>query len=90
MRLVGVDLPEPRQRDRADLLSHRPSHHRTREFHQAMTPWSEGLVYVNALAQDDSARVREAYGRNYDRLARVKRRYDPENRFRRNQNIVPA
>lgn len=62
----------------------------TREFHQAMTPWSEGLVYVNALAQDDSARVREAYGRNYDRLARVKRRYDPENRFRRNQNIVPA
>lgn len=62
----------------------------TREFHEAMMPWSQGLVYVNALAQDDGARVRAAYGENYDRLARVKRSYDPENRFRRNQNIVPA
>jgi FAD/FMN-containing dehydrogenase len=61
----------------------------TRDFYSAMQPWSAGLVYVNALADDDGARVRQAFGDNYDRLARVKAKYDPANRFRRNQNIVP-
>jgi len=31
-----------------------------------------------------------AYGSNYDRLAQVKRKYDPKNLFRLNQNVVPA
>jgi FAD/FMN-containing dehydrogenase len=62
----------------------------TREFDRAMRPWSASLVYVNALGEDDGARVREAYGENYARLARVKSKYDPANRFRRNQNIAPA
>jgi FAD/FMN-containing dehydrogenase len=61
----------------------------TREFYSAMKPWSAGAVYVNALDQDDSARVPEAYGRNYARLLEVKTAYDPDNRFRHNQNIVP-
>ncbi|HYK36574.1 FAD-binding oxidoreductase [Alloacidobacterium sp.] len=59
----------------------------TREFHSAMQPWSAGSVYVNALDQDDAARVPEAYGANYARLSAVKATYDPENRFRRNNNI---
>jgi FAD/FMN-containing dehydrogenase len=62
----------------------------TRDFHRAMQPWSAGLVYVNALADDDGARVRDAYGDNYARLTGVKARYDPANRFRRNHNIVPV
>ena len=61
----------------------------TRRFFAAMEPWAEGTVYVNALDQDDTARIPEAYGPNYDRLRAVKARYDPENRFRRNQNILP-
>ncbi len=61
----------------------------TRRFFGAMEPWAEGTVYVNALDQDDTARIPEAYGPNYDRLRAVKARYDPENRFRRNQNILP-
>ena len=61
----------------------------TRKFHTAMQPWSAGAVYVNGLDQDDSSRVREAYGPNYDRLCEVKTRYDPGNRFRRNHNIQP-
>lgn len=61
----------------------------TRSFYSAMQPWSSGAVYVNTLSEDDGARVTEAYGRNYARLCEVKARYDPANRFRRNQNIRP-
>ena len=41
-------------------------------------------------ASEGAARVRAAYGGNYDRLASVKAAYDPTNFFHRNQNIVPA
>jgi hypothetical protein len=62
----------------------------TRDFYEAMQPWSASLVYVNALSADDGERVVEAYGSHYRRLAEVKAKYDPDNRFRRNQNIFPA
>jgi FAD/FMN-containing dehydrogenase len=61
----------------------------TRSFHSAMEPWSGGSVYVNSLDQDDQERVPEAYDHNYTRLSAVKAAYDPDNRFRRNQNIQP-
>jgi FAD/FMN-containing dehydrogenase len=44
---------------------------------------------VNYLDADDANRIRAAYGPNYDRLVELKRRYDPDNLFRLNQNIVP-
>ncbi len=48
-------------------------------------------VYVNGLDADESdARIRAAYGKNYDRLAAIKKKYDPANFFRMNQNIKPA
>jgi FAD/FMN-containing dehydrogenase len=47
-------------------------------------------VYVNNLGGEGADRVREAYGDHYDRLAQVKARYDPDNVFRHNSNIVPA
>lgn len=58
---------------------------------ETMQPYARG-VYVNYLGVGDSAeRVREAYGpAKYARLAALKREYDPENVFRRNQNIPPA
>jgi len=52
----------------------------------AALPTARG-VYVNAIANEGSERVRAAYGGNWDRLLAVKRRYDPENVFRLNQNI---
>jgi FAD/FMN-containing dehydrogenase len=55
-----------------------------------MEPWSTHLVYVNALDQDDTERIPQAYGANYKRLCEVKAKYDPENLFRRNQNILPS
>ncbi|MGI8671258.1 MAG: BBE domain-containing protein [Luteitalea sp.] len=62
----------------------------TRTFWNALVPFSEG-VYVNHLDGDEAvARVRSAYGTNYDRLAAIKARYDPDNLFRHNNNIPPA
>jgi FAD/FMN-containing dehydrogenase len=51
----------------------------------------EDAAYVNFLADEGAKRVRAAYpGTTWDRLAEVKRRYDPENVFRMNQNVPPA
>lgn len=60
-----------------------------REFSGAVAPFAAGSVYINFLTQDEGARIREAYGGNYDRLVQVKRRYDPDNLFRFNHNIRP-
>ncbi|WP_119459065.1 FAD-binding oxidoreductase [Rhodospirillaceae bacterium SYSU D60014] len=57
-----------------------------REFFNAAAPHATGGVYVNFITEDEE-RVAAAYGGNYDRLADIKRRYDPENLFRLNQNI---
>jgi hypothetical protein len=62
-----------------------------REYFAAMQPYATGGVYVNFVHNDEGeARVRAAYGDRYDRLARIKSRYDPDNVFRSNQNIKPA
>jgi FAD/FMN-containing dehydrogenase len=55
-----------------------------------LQPFSSGGVYVNYLGVgDDEDRVQAAYGVNYERLAGIKQRYDPDNLFRTNQNIKP-
>ncbi len=61
-----------------------------RDFFKASAPFASGGVYVNFLTADEGDRVRSAYGPSYDRLAQVKRSYDPDNLFRVNQNIQPA
>jgi FAD/FMN-containing dehydrogenase len=61
-----------------------------RDFFNASAPFASGGAYVNFLTADEGDRVRSAYGANYDRLAQVKRKYDPDNLFRVNQNIEPA
>ena len=62
-----------------------------RGFYQALRPHRAG-VYVNFLdADDDTSRVREAYGDDtYLRLAEIKAKYDPENVFHNNKNIRPS
>lgn len=58
-----------------------------RGLFDALAPYATGSVYVNFMPQDEVARVPGAYGANYDRLARIKKRYDSDNLFRLNQNI---
>jgi FAD/FMN-containing dehydrogenase len=61
-----------------------------RELFAAVQPHVSPAAYVNFLDQDDGAdRIRAAYGENYDRLVALKRKYDPTNFFRMNQNVRP-
>jgi FAD/FMN-containing dehydrogenase len=62
----------------------------SRELFKATAPFASGGVYINFMTADEGDRVRAAYGGNYERLARVKKQYDPGNLFRTNQNITPA
>jgi FAD/FMN-containing dehydrogenase len=63
----------------------------TRVFYAAIKPELSSAVYVNDLGDDEGGeRVKRAYGENYSRLVTLKQRYDPENVFRSNQNILPA
>ena len=61
-----------------------------RDYFKASAPFASSGVYVNFLTADEGDRVRSAYGPNYDRLAQVKRKYDPDNLFHMNQNIKPT
>jgi hypothetical protein len=57
---------------------------------ESIRPFSTGGNYVNfQLAEDDTTRTADAYGKNYERLMRVKAEYDPHNLFRVNRNILP-
>jgi FAD/FMN-containing dehydrogenase len=79
--ILGVD-PDPAN---AALISHW-----ARDYWDELHPTSAGGAYVNFLMEEGQDRVRAAYRGNYDRLARIKRRYDPDNVFHINQNIQPA
>ncbi|HEX5617861.1 MAG TPA: alpha/beta fold hydrolase [Solirubrobacteraceae bacterium] len=62
-----------------------------RDAGERVRPHSTGGNYVNfQTADEDATRVRASYGANYDRLAAIKRRYDPGNLFRSNRNVPPA
>ena len=64
-----------------------------RDFWEAMHPFARESVYVNYLDVGEEDRIREAYGADpekYARLLALKNKYDPTNLFRVNQNIKPT
>jgi FAD/FMN-containing dehydrogenase len=79
--IVGVD-PDPAN---AELVSGW-----AKEYWERLHPTSAGSAYLNFVADEGADRVRAAYRDNFERLTRVKRRYDPDNTFHLNQNIPPA
>jgi FAD/FMN-containing dehydrogenase len=81
MTIIGVSA-DPADNDRMIAWA--------REYWAALLPFSTGGAYVNMTMDESADRVRASYGDQYDRLARVKATYDPDNLFRVNQNIRPA
>jgi FAD/FMN-containing dehydrogenase len=61
-----------------------------REFFAKSQPFASGGAYINFLTEDETDRIAFAYGKGYDRLVELKKKYDPTNFFRMNQNIKPA
>jgi len=61
-----------------------------REYWNAIHPYSAGGAYVNFLMDEGEDRIQASYRDNYQRLAKAKTLYDPDNLFRLNQNIEPA
>lgn len=61
-----------------------------RDYSAALQPHGVGAGYVNFLDADDQPNVRDNYAGNYDKLAHLKAKFDPDNLFHINQNIVPA
>jgi FAD/FMN-containing dehydrogenase len=56
---------------------------------QDLAPFSSKGAYLNFIGDEGNARVRNSYGPKYDRLLEIKKKYDPTNMFRYNQNIAP-
>ena len=79
--IVGVD-PDPANREKITNWA--------RGYYDALHPYGAGGAYVNFMMEEGEDRVRNSYRDNYDRLSKVKAKYDPENFFRVNQNIKPA
>ena len=60
----------------------------SRSLRDNLQPFAHG-VYVNQLGETSEELVRAAYGPNYARLVEIKKKYDPKNVLRLNQNIKP-
>jgi FAD/FMN-containing dehydrogenase len=78
--IIGVD---------ADLANDEKIIQWSRDYWNALHPYSSGGTYLNFEMSESNDRVRKSYGENYDRLLEIKKKYDPDNFFRVNQNIQP-
>jgi FAD/FMN-containing dehydrogenase len=79
--IVGID-PDPANKDLITKWC--------KDYFDALHPYSAGGAYVNFMMEEGQDRVKAAFRDNYDRLAAIKKKYDPANFFRVNQNIRPA
>ncbi|WP_405063710.1 FAD-binding oxidoreductase [Kribbella sp. NBC_01505] len=62
-----------------------------RSFWEALQPHTAGIgSYVNGMTEAEDDRIKASYGSKYERLQQIKAKYDPDNVFHRNQNILPA
>ncbi len=79
--IVGVD-PDAANKDKVSNWA--------KEYWSALHPYSTGGAYINFMMEEGEDRIRATYGSNYVRLAKIKKRRDPTNFFRVNQNIKPT
>ena len=78
--IVGID-PDPANKERIT--------HWSRQYYDAMAPFARHGAYINFMMKEADENVKAAFGNNYQRLVKVKKKYDPENFFHVNQNIRP-
>jgi hypothetical protein len=76
--IVGVD-PDPANKETISAWA--------KQYWSALHPYSTGGAYINFMMDEGQDRIRATYGKNYDRLVKIKKRYDADNFFRVNQNI---
>ena len=81
MVIAGVD-PNPANKEKISEWA--------RNYWQALHPHSAGASYVNFMMQEGQDRIQATYGDNYERLRKIKFKYDPDNFFHVNQNVEPA
>jgi FAD/FMN-containing dehydrogenase len=79
--IVGVD-PDPANQEKITRWC--------KDYFDAVHPYSAGGAYVNFMMEEGQERVKASFRDNYSRLADVKKKFDPTNFFRVNQNIRPA
>lgn len=79
--IVGVD-PDPANAEKITKWC--------KDYWEALHPYSSGGAYSNFMMDEGQERVKASYKHNYNRLVDIKRKYDPDNFFRVNQNIRPA
>ena len=79
--MVGVD-PDPVNKEKITKW--------TKDYFDAVHPFSAGGAYVNFMMDEGEDRVKATYGDNFKRLTEIKAKYDPTNLFRVNQNIKPS
>ncbi|WP_254167112.1 FAD-binding oxidoreductase [Chryseosolibacter histidini] len=79
--IVGVD-PDPANKEKISSWA--------KAYWEALHPFSLGGAYINFMMEEGEARVEASYRDNYRQLARIKRKYDPDNFFKVNQNIKPV
>jgi hypothetical protein len=79
--IVGID-PDPANADKISSWC--------KEYWDALHPYSSGGAYLNFIMNEGQDRIKASYRHNYDRLTKIKRKYDPDNFFRVNQNILPG
>ena len=60
-----------------------------KNYWEAIHPFSSGGAYLNFIMNEGQDRIKASYKHNYDRLVKIKNKYDPNNLFRVNQNIAP-
>jgi len=79
--IIGAD-PDPANQEKITTWC--------KDYYDALHSYSAGGAYINFMMEEGRERVKAAFRENYDRLAAIKKRYDPSNFFRVNQNIRPA
>jgi FAD/FMN-containing dehydrogenase len=78
--IVGID-PDSSNKEKITTWA--------KEYYEALHPFSSGGAYVNFMMEEGQERVKASYRGNYDKLVKIKAKYDPNNFFKVNQNIEP-